>query len=249
VKRIFIELKGFYELCFSGVINIVRRPFYVQDLITQMTYSGPETFWITVISMFVIGMALSIQILNQFEGLGLESEAGKVIGISVIREVSPITLGLIFAGRVGAGIAAELAGMIQRQQIDTLRAFGVDPVKKLVTPRIASALIMLPSLTFIGDFVAIIGGFVITSYEYNSDPALFWSSIREIMTFKNMVFGIVKPIVFGYIIACVSCYVGITSKGGITGLKLSATRSFVISTLLVLITDFLITKIIWVTIP
>ncbi|HEX2957352.1 MAG TPA: ABC transporter permease [Chitinispirillaceae bacterium] len=249
MKRFFIQMKGFYRLSFLGLLNFVRYPFYGKDVLVQMTNAGPETFWITVISMFVIGMALSIQILNQFEGLGLESEAGKVIGISIIREVSPITLGLIFAGRVGAGISAELAGMIQRQQIDTLQAFGVNPIKKLVTPRIASSLVMLPALTFIGDFVAVIGGFLITSYEYHSDPALYWSSIREILTVKNTVFGLSKPVVFGFLIAVVSCYVGLSSKGGISGLKLSATRSFVISSMLIFITDFLITKIIWAFIP
>jgi phospholipid/cholesterol/gamma-HCH transport system permease protein len=242
-------MKGYYSLCFEGLLNFVRTPFYGKDVVIQMANAGPETFWITIISMFVIGMALSIQILNQFEGLGLESEAGKVIGISIIREVSPIMLSLIFAGRVGAGISAELAGMIQRQQIDTLQAFGVNPIKKLVTPRIASSMLMLPALTFTGDFVALIGGLLITSYEYHSDPALYWSSIREILNVKNSVFGLVKPFVFGFLIATISCYVGLISKGGINGLKLSATRSFVISSIAVFITDFLITKIIWAFIP
>ena len=100
-------------------------------------------------------MALSIQVLNQFEGLGLESEVGRVIGVSIIREISPITLALVFAGRVGSGISAELAGMVQRQQIDTLQAFWGKSNIKLVTLHI-SAIIMLPALTFLGDISAII---------------------------------------------------------------------------------------------
>jgi phospholipid/cholesterol/gamma-HCH transport system permease protein len=179
----------------------------------------------------------------------LESEVGRVIGVSVIREICPLTLALIFAGRVGSGISAELAGMGQREQIDTIRAFGVNPIKMLVTPRIVSSLIMLPSLTLIGDYTALIGGFIITTTEYHTDLAMYWSSIKSILGIKNTIFGIAKPFVFGYIIACVSCYIGMNSKGGSSGLKRAATQAYVISTVLVMITDFLITKLVWLFLP
>jgi phospholipid/cholesterol/gamma-HCH transport system permease protein len=214
-----------------------------------MNYAGPDTMIIAIITTFIVGMALSIQVLNQFEGLGLESEVGRVIGVSVIRELSPITMALVFAGRVGSGISAELAGMVQRQQIDTLQAFGVNPVKKLVTPRIVSAIFMLPALTFLGDFAAIVGGYIITTFQYHADPALYWSSIRSIMDLKNTIFGVVKPFAFGYIIATISCHVGMSSQGGSLGLKNAATKSYVLSTVLVMITDFLITKIVWIFLP
>jgi phospholipid/cholesterol/gamma-HCH transport system permease protein len=214
-----------------------------------MNNAGPGTLIIALITTFVVGMALSIQILNQFEGLGLESEAGRVIGISVIREICPITLSLVFAGRVGSGISAELAGMVQQQQIDTLQAFGVDPLKKLVTPRIISSLFMLPALTFIGDYSAIFGGYLITTFQYHADPEMYWSSIRGILDLKNTVFGVIKPFAFGLIIATVSCHIGLSSKGGSSGLKRAATLSYVISTLAVMITDFLITKVIWIFMP
>ena len=249
MKRFFFSLKGFYRLCFLGLLGFFRKPFYVQEMIEQMNYSGPGSLIISFITTFVVGMALSIQVLNQFEGLGLESEVGRVIGVSIIREISPITLALVFAGRVGSGISAELAGMVQRQQIDTLQAFGVSPIKKLVTPRIASALLMLPALTFIGDFSAIFGGFLITCYQYHTDPAMYWSSIHSVINFKNVLFGVVKPFVFGFIIATISCYVGMTSQGGSSGLKRSATQAYVLSTIVVMITDFLITKTVWIFLP
>lgn len=218
-------------------------------MVDQMNYAGPGSIVITVITTFVVGMALSVQVLNQFEGLGLESEVGRVIGISVIRELCPITLGLIFAGRVGSGISAELGGMVQGKQIDTLQAFGVNPIRKLVTPRIASAIIMLPALTFLGDVSALVGGYIITSFEYHTDPAMYWSSIRAILSIKTTIAGIAKPFVFGYLIACISCYVGLTSKGGSSGLKRSATQAYVISTITIMIADFMITKLIWILFP
>lgn len=249
MKQFFLSLKKFYHLCFWGLLGAFRMPFYVQELVAQMNNAGPGSLLISLITTFVVGMALSIQVLNQFEGLGLESEVGRVIGVSVIREISPITLALVFAGRVGSGISAELAGMVQRQQIDTLQAFGVSPIKKLVTPRILSAVLMLPALTFIGDFSAIIGGFLITTYQYHADPELYWSSIRAIMDLKNTVFGVVKPFVFGFIISTISCHVGLSSQGGSLGLKNAATKSYVLSTVVVMITDFLITKVIWIFFP
>lgn len=232
-----------------GFLWIFRRPFYGQELVDQLNYAGPGTLVIAIVTTFIVGMALSIQILNQFEGLGLESEVGRVIGISVIREICPITLALVFAGRVGSGFSAELAGMVQGQQIDTLQAFGVSPIKKLVTPRILSSLLMLPSLTFIGNFSAIIGGYLITTYQYHSDPALYWSSIRSILDLKNSVFGLSKPFAFGFIISTISCHIGLKSRGGSTGLKNAATHSYVISTVVVMIADFLITKVIWIFFP
>jgi phospholipid/cholesterol/gamma-HCH transport system permease protein len=139
--------------------------------------------------------------------------------------------------------------MVQQQQIDTLQAFGVDPLKKLVTPRIISSLFMLPALTFIGDYSAIFGGYLITTFQYHADPEMYWSSIRGILDLKNTVFGVIKPFAFGLIIATVSCHIGLSSKGGSSGLKRAATLSYVVSTLAVMITDFLITKVIWIFMP
>ncbi|NLE00406.1 MAG: ABC transporter permease [Fibrobacter sp.] len=249
MKQFFLSVRNYYRLCFWGLLGFFRRPFYGRDIIEQMNYAGPDTLLIALITTFIVGMALSIQVLNQFEGLGLESEVGRVIGVSIIREISPITLALVFAGRVGSGISAELAGMVQRQQIDTLQAFGVNPIQKLVTPRIISAIIMLPALTFLGDISEIIGGNLITTYQYHTDSALYWSSIRSILDQKNTVFGVVKPFAFGYIIATVSCHIGLSSQGGSLGLKNAATKSYVLSTVLVMITDFLITKVVWMFFP
>lgn len=249
MKKFFKSLGDFYRLSFSGLAGIVSRPFYFQEFLDQLTYAGPDTLIIAVITAFVVGMALSVQVLFQFEGLGLENEVGGLIGIAVIREIIPLTLALLFAGRVGSGISAELAGMRQREQIDTIRAFGVNPVRMLVTPRILSCLLMLPSLTLIGDFSAIVGGYFITSAQFHTDPAMYWSSVRSILNLKNTFSGILKPLIFGYLIGTVSCYVGLNSKGGSTGLKRSATQAYVLSTLSVMITDFIIIKLVWILFP
>ena len=246
MKRFIKSLQDFYLLSIGGLFGIVQRPFYWRELLEQMSYSGPNALFSVVITTFVIGMAFSVSILTQFQGLGLESEIGKVVGISVSREICPITMALLFAGRAGAGMAVELAGMVQHEQIDTLRALGVSPIKMLITPRILSSLIILPSLTLVGDFAAIVGGFYFTVIEGHFDPSLYWTSMASILTVKTLLLAGIKPLIFGYIIACISCYIGITSHGGSAGLRRTATFAFVLSTVSAMVADFLTTKVVWV---
>jgi phospholipid/cholesterol/gamma-HCH transport system permease protein len=168
---------------------------------------------------------------------------GMIVGISVIREIGPVTAALVFAGRVGAGMASELGSMILGHQVDTLRVFGVDPIKKLVTPRILSSLVMLPALTIIGDAVSLLGGYYIAVFVSHQSGAFYWSSIREILIFDNVFAGSVKPFIFGYLIACISCYMGLSTKGGSIGLRRSTTRAVVASMIVIIVSDFLLTRI------
>lgn len=168
---------------------------------------------------------------------------GMIVGISVIRELGPVVAALVFTGRVGAGMASELGSMVLGHQVDTLRVFGVDPVRKLVTPRILSALIMLLALTIIGDAVSILGGYYIAVYVSHQSSTFYWSSIRDVLTFENVFAGAVKPFIFGYLIACISCYIGLSTKGGAVGLRKSTTKAVVTSMIVIIVSDFLLTRI------
>jgi len=159
VKEFVHDLQDFYLLSFQGLMGGVRRPLYVKDWIDQMDYAGSGSLLIVLLISLFIGMALSLQLSAELSRLGLKMYTGKVVGISIIREIGPVLTALIFAGRVGSGIASELGSMVLGHQVDTLRVFGVDPVKKLVTPRIWSAIIMLPVLTIIGDAVSLFGAY------------------------------------------------------------------------------------------
>lgn len=243
LKEIIGELQDFYLMSFYGLLNIFRRPFYFKDTIEQMDYAGAGSFFIIFIVSLFVGMALSLQLAAELSRLGLKIYTGKVVGISVIRELGPVVAALVYTGRAGAGMASELGLMVLGHQVDTLRVFGIDPIKKLVTPRIVSSIIMLPALTIIGDAVSLFGGYYIAVFVSNQSGTLYWSSIREELIFENIFSGAIKPFVFGYLIACICCYIGLTTKGGAAGLRRSTTKAVVTSIIMIIVTDFVLTRI------
>ena len=243
IKELISELQDFYLLSARGLLGAVKKPFYLKDMIEQMDYAGAGSFVIIFLVSIFTGMALSLQLSAELSSLGLKMYTGKVVGISIIREIGPVTAALVYAGRVGSGIASELGSMILGHQIDSLRVFGVDPMKKLVTPRILSSIIMLPALTIIGDVVSLCGGYYIAVFVSYQSGTFYWSSIRDVLTFENVFAGSVKPFIFGYLIACISCYMGLSTKGGSKGLRKSTTRAVVVSIVMIIVSDFILTRI------
>src|SRR4030067_890710 len=243
LKNLIKDLQDFYLLSFHGLLGIIKKPFYLKDTIEQMDYAGAGSSLIIFLVFLFIGMALSLQLSAELSILGLKMYTGRVVGISVIREIGPVAAALVFAGRVGAGMASELGSMILGHQVDTLRVFGVDPLKRLVTPRIISSLIMLPALTIIGDAVSLFGGYYISGFVSHQSGTYYWSSIQDILTFENVFAGSVKPFLFGYLIACISCYMGLSTKGGAIGLRRATTRAVVTSMIVIIVSDFMLTRI------
>ncbi len=244
IKNYIAGLQNYYQLTAQGVAGVLRRPLYFNDAIEQMAYAGYGSLPIVgAVSLFV-GMALSLQISAEFAVLGLEMYTGRVVGIAIISEIGPVLTAVIFAGRVGSGMASELGTMVLRNQVAILRVFGVDPIKKLVTPRILSAFIMVPALTLAGDFIAIAGGAYIVIAVNQNSATIYWSSIKASLLQNYVIPGTLKPFVFGLIIASVSCYTGFSAKGGAAGLKSSTTRAFVLSTIFIIVADFMMTKVI-----
>jgi phospholipid/cholesterol/gamma-HCH transport system permease protein len=237
------DLQDFYLLSIRGMVALGKRPFYFKDLIEQMDYAGAGSFSIVLVVSLFLGMALSLQLSAELSRMGLKMYTGSIVGISIIREMGPVVTALIFAGRVGSGMASELGSMVLGHQVDTLRVFGVNPVKKLVAPRFLSSIIMLPILTIIGDAISILGGYFIAVYVSHQSGTVYWSSIREVFDFENVFSGAVKPFIFGYIIASVSCYMGLSTKGGAIGLRRTTTRAVVVSFILIIIADFVLTRI------
>jgi phospholipid/cholesterol/gamma-HCH transport system permease protein len=244
-KELVSELQDFYLLSFQGLWGLAKRPFYSKDTIEQMDYTGAGSLFIIVLVSLFIGMALSLQLSAELSVLGFKMYIGKIVGVSIIREIGPVMTALVFAGRAGSGMASELGSMILGHQVDTLRVFGVDPVKKLVTPRILSSLIMLPALTVVGDTFSILGGYYIAVSVGHQSGAVYWSSIRGVLDFENVLSGFIKPFVFGYLIACTSCYMGLSTKGGAIGLRRSTTRAVVISFIIIIVADFILTRLLF----
>jgi phospholipid/cholesterol/gamma-HCH transport system permease protein len=236
-------LQEFYLISVYSIARAFKKPYYTKDMIEQMDYAGAGSFFIVVLVSLFIGMALSLQLSAQLSSLGLKMYTGRIVGLAIIKEIGPVAIALSFTGRVGAGIASELGLMELGHQVDILKVHGVDPIKKLVVPRVISAIVMLPILTLIGDAMSILGGYYISVFVSHQSGSFYWSQIKEIMNFETITTGIVKPFIFGYLVACISCYTGLSTRGGAIGLRRSTTTAVVLSTIIIIVTDFLLTKI------
>lgn len=245
VKRTFQRLQDFYMLTLRATAGIFRRPLYLAEIVEQMDYAGAGSLFIVILVSLFIGMALSLQISAELSSLGLKMYTGRIVGVSIIREIGPVAIALSFAGRVGSGMASELGSMILGHQVDIMRVHGVNPLMKLVKPRIISSVMMLPLLTVIGDAVSLFGGYYVSVYVSHQSGAFYWSQIKEIMVFKNIFAGVAKPFLFGFLIACISCYMGISTRGGSQGLRRSTTMAVVLSTIMIIVSDFLLTRILF----
>ncbi|UCE71957.1 MAG: ABC transporter permease [Nitrospiraceae bacterium] len=243
VRDTISRLQDFYILSVKATLGIVRRPRYFREIIEQMDYMGMGSLFIVFLVSLFIGMALSLQISAELSEMGLKMYTGKIVGLSIIREIGPVAIALSFAGRVGSGMASEIGSMILGHQVDIMRVHGVNPVKKLVTPRVISAVIMLPALTIIGDAASLFGGYYISVFVSHQSGAFYWSQIKDIMDFENIFAGVTKPFIFGYLIACISCYMGLSTRGGARGLRQATTSAVVYSTIMIIVSDFLLTRV------
>jgi len=156
IRQLLAELQDFYLLCLDSSIKLFKKPLYFDDIIEQMEYAGSSSVFIVSLVCLFVGMALSLQLSAELSKLGLKMYTGKIVGIAVIREIGPLITALVFIGRVGAGQTAEIGSMILGHQIDSLRVYGIDPIKKVVIPRVVASVIMLPCLTIIGDLICLL---------------------------------------------------------------------------------------------
>jgi phospholipid/cholesterol/gamma-HCH transport system permease protein len=245
-------VQDYFSLAGRAIGFIFARPFYTQDLIQQMDEIGVKSLGIVLLTGFFTGMVLALQSSVQLATFGATMYIGRLVAGSMIRELGPVLAGLMVAGRVGSGIAAQLGSMRVTEQIDALNTLGTDPIKKLVTPRVLAALIMMPILTIINDFVGILGGNVISTLMVGIPTGLYWRTVWEQIASggftlrfipNDFIQGITKPFVFGGIIAISACYFGINTTGGTEGVGQSTTRTVVLSSILILIVDYFLTQI------
>jgi len=237
-------------LTWNAVRFIGARPFYAADVIQQMNAIGVESLFIVVLTGFFTGMVLALQSSASLEAFGATIYLGHLVAASMIRELGPVLGGLLVAGRVGSGIAAEIGSMRVTEQIDALNTLGTDPIKKLVTPRLIAALVMLPVLTIINDLVGILGGNVIASVSIGVPNSLYWRTVWDQIAAdgftlriipNDFIQGLSKPFVFGGIIAITACYYGLTTSGGTEGVGRSTTRTVVVASISILVVDYFMT--------
>jgi len=245
------SLQEAFVLAGHALRFIFARPFYWQDLVQQMDAIGVQSLGIVVLTGFFTGMVLALQSAVQMRRFGATTYVGSLVSASMIRELGPVLAGLMVAGRVGSGIAAQLGSMRVTQQIDALNVMGTDPIKKLVTPRVLAALIMLPALTVINDLAGILGGSLIAKVYVQLPVSLYWSTVWDQISNGGFLFtiipndfvhGLFKPFVFGGIISLTACHYGLRTTGGTEGVGISTTRTVVAASILILVVDYFITQ-------
>ncbi len=248
-KRNVLRVQEYGQLAWRAVSNVFGHPKYLTETLIQADLIGVGSLPVVVLTGASVGAVLALQSSNTLQKFGSLSLTGQLVSLSMVRELGPVLTSLLVAGRNASGMASELGSMRVTEQIDAMRALGTDPSKKLVTPRVVATVIMLFFLTIISDFVGLAGGYIIAAFTLGLDSRQYWNTAYQSLAAPDVVMGLVKPLLFGYIIATVGCFYGLTTKGGTQGVGRSTTQAVVAASVLILIVDLFVTKFLMVVYP
>jgi len=248
-KASVLGVQDYLMLVWRTLHAIVTPPRYPNEILGQMDSLGVGSLSIVVLTGMFTGMVLALQSSATLDVFGARPYVGRLVSLSMVRELGPVLTALMVAGRVGSGMAAELGSMVVTQQIDALRVLGTDPIRKLVVPRVIAAGIMVPLLTIISDTLGIFGGSLISVFQLKLSWEYYWRSIGQALGINDLMMGLTKPIMFGLILASVGCFMGLRTSGGTRGVGISTTQSVVVASVMILISDFFMTKVLLVLFP
>jgi phospholipid/cholesterol/gamma-HCH transport system permease protein len=232
-------------LFFKTIVRIFRFPFNFRDILKQMEEVGVNSIPVVLIMSVFTGMVLALQTFTGFRRFGAEAFIGTVVALSMTRELGPVLSGLMVSGRVGAGMAAELGTMRVTEQIDALYTLATDPIKYLIVPRFIATLVIMPILVIFSDIIGIIGGYFVSVKLLGSNPTIYLNRTWDYLDFDDIYIGLVKACTFGMIIAIVGCYQGFYTEGGAEGVGKATTKAVVLSSLLILISNYFITALLF----
>jgi phospholipid/cholesterol/gamma-HCH transport system permease protein len=233
-------------LAAQSVANLFARPRYFADTMQQADLIGFGSLPIVLAACFFTGAALALNSATTLSRFGALTVIGQLVSIGIVRELGPVLAGLVVAGRNASGMASELGSMVVTEQIDAMRALGTDPTKKLVTPRVVATTIMMFFLTILGDLLGLIGGNLVSTLLLGLDSHEYWSNAWQTLVFSDVFIGLTKPLVFGFIVATIGCYYGLSAKGGTQGVGRATTEAVVASMILIIAVDVFVTRLLMV---
>lgn len=247
VLEFFNEAGRIFLLFLKIFYWMFKKPSEIKNIIAQMTVIGVNSFMVITITSLSTGMILALQ-----TGTALERKIsgsalflGGIVSLSLVRELAPVLTGLVMAGKIGSAIAAELGTMNVTEQIDALDTMATNPVKYLAVPRFLACIFMLPALTIYANLLGILGGLFISTNVFNVGVNTFLEGMNFYLTTDDMYKGLLKTVVFGAIISTVGCHKGFETTGGAEGVGKSTTSSVVISSMLILVADYILTAFLW----
>jgi phospholipid/cholesterol/gamma-HCH transport system permease protein len=241
-KRIVAAVQEYSLLTWHAIAALFSRPRYIDDTFTQMDYVGFGSLPIVVLTGFFTGCVLTLESAASLQQFGAINMTGRLVALAMIKELGPVLTGLMVSGRNASGMASELGSMKVTEQIDAMRALGTDPVRKLVTPRLVATVFMMFFLTVVSDACGIAGGALVAVGLLGLNGSAFFHTAFRSLIFGDVVEGLSKPLFSGFIIATIGCFYGLRTTGGTQGVGRSTTQAVVVSSVLIILVDFLVTK-------
>lgn len=245
-KTIMSNIRSFFEELgdisrFAGRFfrEAVSPPFEFKELLNQCYSMGNKSFFLVGVTGFILGVVFTLQTRPTLEEFGAEAYIPSMISISIVREIGPVIIALICAGRIGSSIGAELGSMKVTEQIDAMEVSGTNPFKFLVVTRIAATTLMIPLLVILGDFIALIGSAIIENMKGDVSFQLYFNQVFNSLEFSDLIPATVKTFFFGFAIGLVGCYKGYHSKKGTAGVGKASNSAVVYTSMLLFIIDFI----------
>lgn len=244
IKR--LEEFGTIVLIYIDTVKqISRKKLRVKHIISQMSHLGADSLLIVSLTLLFTGVVFTLQTAHEFIRFGAQSTVGGVIAIAIGRELGPVLVGVVCAGRVGAAITAEISTMKVTEQIDALKVMAVSPVDYLIVPRMLACMAVVPVLTIFGDVIGVIGGYFVAVYYSGISSHVFMSSIKIFAVMSDFTGGMIKAVFFGNVIAVLGCYYGLNCPNGAEGVGKATTQTVVTSIIVIFILNAILTFIIY----
>lgn len=242
VRQFFETMGGMVVMAGRALARSVKPPWQLADLAYQMVALGQRSLSIATLVAIFAGLVISLQFAYFLSRFGVQHTVGKVVVLTLFRELGPVLTALTVGARIGSGITAELGSMKVTEQIDAIAALGADPLKKLVAPRLIVCTLVLPVLTAMADVFGLIAGSLVVYSEYDIPLEQFYRSVVETATLEDFGSGIAKSAIFGFMIAMVGCFKGFTVTGGTEGVGRATTETVAIASVAICLSDFFLTK-------
>ena len=240
------EIGGVVRLAGATFKSAWKKRPEGEPLLYQFDHVGTGSLSIAVLTALFTGAVLALQFAQGLQSYGSSSYTGKLVALGIVREMGPTLTAILVGGRVGAGFAAELGSMAVTEQVDAIQALGADPVHKLVVPRVLACAIMIPVLTILADAVGLVGGMLAVMSEVGVSARWYLAQLMDTLDFYDFNHGLIKSCFFGLIIGLVGCYMGLKTRGGTEGVGRATTNTVVATSIAILVSNFILTKIIMV---
>lgn len=242
----FFEESGrWFLMLWRSLIWGVRPPFAVMEWLRQMVRVGVDSIPVVFLTTMFTGMVMALQTFNGFQRVHAEAFVGSVVALAMLRELSPVLVGLMVTGRVGSAMAAEIGTMRVTEQLDALEALATDPVQYLFVPRIVAGIVMLPFLTVLGNGLGIFGGYVVAVRLLGANAVVYEQNTFQFLELNDVWSGLIKAAVFGLILTLTGCVRGYYTTGGAEGVGRATTNAVVSASLIILLVDFFLTRLLF----